>query len=249
MPLKGIDRTVNTGKSEKSNTTERKDGRIMRVEDLKSRQFKGFLAEQEALRLYELAKEASLLGPCLEIGSYCGLSAAYLGLGCRESGGLLFSIDHHRGSEEQQPGQEYFDPDLLDSQTGLIDTFRIFRAVISDLSLEDTVVPIVARSQIVARCWRTPLGLVFIDGGHTFNAAYQDYNGWASHIVPGGYLVIHDIFPDPAKGGQAPYCIYNLATASGLFDELPMVNTLGVLRRTACGQTAREALKRWKDLG
>jgi len=221
----------------------------MRVEDLKSRQFKGFLAEQEALRLFELAGEASLLGPCLEIGSYCGRSAAYLGLGCKQKGGLLFSIDHHRGSEEQQPGQEYFDPELLDRETGLVDTFRIFRATISDLSLEDTVIAIVARSQIVARCWRTPLGLVFIDGGHTFEAAYQDYNGWASHIVPGGYLVIHDIFPDPAKGGQAPFCIYNLAIASGLFTELPMVNTLGVLRRTPCGQTAGAAEKKWKELG
>lgn len=187
--------------------------------------------EEEARRLYELAREAARLGPCLEIGSYCGRSATYLGMGCRESGGILYSIDHHRGSEEQQPGQEYFDPDLVNRETGQIDTLPLFRKTIAAFDLDDTVIPIVAKSAIVAGFWSTPLGLVFIDGGHTFEAALADYSGWVSHIMPGGFLVIHDIFPDPAKGGQAPYCIYRKALASGLFSELPMTKTLGVLRR------------------
>ncbi len=199
--------------------------------ELLIKEIKGFIAREEAMRLYELAREASLIGPCLEIGSYCGKTASYIGMGCRENGGILFSIDHHRGSEEQQPGEEYFDPDLLDKETGMIDTFRIFRKTISDLGLEDTVIPIVARSEVVAGSWGTPLGMVFIDGGHTFEAAIADYNCWAPHILPGGFLAIHDIFPDPSKGGQAPRHIYNLALASGLFTELPMINTLGILKR------------------
>lgn len=185
----------------------------------------------EAMRLYELAKEASLIGPCLEIGSYCGKAASYIGMGCKEKGGILFSVDHHRGSEEQQPGEEHFDSDLLDKETGMIDTFRIFRKTISDLGLEDTVIPIVAKSGVVAGPWATPLGMVFIDGGHTFETAIVDYHCWAHHILPGGFLAIHDIFPDPSKGGQAPRHIYNLALDSGLFAELPMIDTLGVLKR------------------
>ena len=199
--------------------------------ELLIKEIKGFIAREEAMRLYELAREASLIGPCLEIGSYCGKTASYIGMGCRENGGILFSIDHHRGSEEQQPGEEYFDPDLLDKETGMIDTFRIFRKTISDLGLEGTVIPVVARSEVVAGSWGTPLGMVFIDGGHTFEAAIADYNCWAPHILPGGFLAIHDIFPDPSKGGQAPRHIYNLALASGLFTELPMINTLGILKR------------------
>jgi hypothetical protein len=220
----------------------------MGIEKIKSLPLKGFLDDVEAYRLYELAKEASRLGPCLEIGSYCGKSTAYLGLGCKESSGILFSIDHHRGSEEQQPGQEYFDPELLDKETGLIDTFRIFRKTIQDLDLEDTVVPIVSRSSLVSRHWSTPLGLVFIDGGHTFEAAFHDYNGWASHLVPGAYLAIHDIFPDPSKGGQAPHCVYDLAVASGLFLEMPITGTLGVLRRASCDQVPIRAQQKWRDL-
>jgi len=196
---------------------------------------KGFLDEDEGRRLYEIALEAGRLGPCLEIGSYCGKSAIYLGTACREACTILFSIDHHRGSEEQQPGQEYFDPELFDAQTGCVDTFKNFRKTIATAGLEDTVVPMVCKSEVAARLWATPLSLVFIDGGHTYEIAFTDYNAWAGHIMPGGYLLIHDIFKDPAKGGQAPYNIYNLALASGLFQELPMIKTLGVLKRLSCG--------------
>ena len=192
---------------------------------------KGFLDEEEGRYLYEIALEAGRMGPCLEIGSYCGKSAIYLGTGCRENNGILFSIDHHRGSEEQQPGEEYFDPDLLDPLTSRIDTFKEFRKTIEMAKLEDTVVPIVSRSEVAARFWVTPLSLVFIDGGHSYEAVYTDYTCWSKHIIPDGYLLIHDIFPDPEKGGQAPYHIYNLAIASGLFHEFPMIKTLGVLKR------------------
>ncbi len=192
---------------------------------------KGFLDEEEGMRLYETALEASRLGPCLEIGSYCGKSTIYLGSACRENKGILFSIDHHRGSEEQQPGEEYFDPDLFDEDVGLMDTFKNFRKAIEKTGLFYTVVPIVSRSDVVARLWSTPLSLVFIDGGHSYEAVHTDYKCWAKHLIPGGYLLIHDIFDDPKKGGQAPYQVYGLAKESGLFRELPMTKTLGVLKR------------------
>lgn len=211
----------------------RADLPAMDIQAILSRPIKGFLDDDEAVRLYELAREASRLGPCLEIGSYCGKSAACLALGCREGGSVLFSIDHHRGSEEQQPGEEYFDPDLLDPETGRIDSFRLFRRTMDELGLEDTVIPIVSTSRVAARAWRTPLSLVFIDGGHSFETVFSDYASWAHQVLPGGYLVFHDIFTDPAEGGQAPWQVYRLALASGLFRELPRFKTLGILQRAA----------------
>jgi predicted O-methyltransferase YrrM len=219
----------------------------MDIEALKSRSFKGFMADDEAERLYELAREAAARGPCLEIGSYCGRSAAYLGLGCQEAGGLLYSIDHHEGSEEQQPGQPYHDPELVNPASERIDTFPIFRKTLRELSLEQSVIPIVCRSEIVSRNWSTPLSLIFIDGGHTFEAAFNDYNGWVSHLTAGGFLLIHDIFPDPAQGGRAPACIYDLALASGLFTELPMVRTLGVLQRAPTDTLTDVARRYWEQ--
>ena len=192
---------------------------------------KGFLDEEEGRCLYEIALEAGRLGACLEIGSYCGKSTLYLAVACQKSCSILFSIDHHQGSEEQQPGEEYFDPDLYDPQTGGVNTFKAFRATIKRGGLEDTVVPIVSRSEVAAHLWATPLSLVFIDGGHSMEAACTDYKSWAGHILPGGFLLIHDIFIDPSQGGQAPHHIYNLALESGLFQEVKMVKTLGVLKR------------------
>jgi len=201
---------------------------------------KGYLAEDEGLRLFELALEAAPLGPCLEIGGFCGKSTVYLGTACKQRGRTLFSIDHHRGSEVQQPGQQYYDPKLLDKKSGLIDSFPYFRATIEKAGLEGTVVPIVAKSCTVAQDWATPLSLIFVDGGHSYEAVITDYRSWTPHLLPSGFLVFHDIFFDPTKGGQAPYEVYKIALSSGLFEELPMTNTLGVLQLRAIDAPAKK---------
>lgn len=203
---------------------------MLPIEELINR-IKGFLDREEGARLYEVALDASRMGPCLEIGSYCGKSAIYLGSACKENNGTLFSLDHHMGSEEQQPGEQYFDPETYDIKFLHMDTFPLFRQAILEAHLEDTVVPIVAASSVAARQWSTPLSLVFIDGGHSYESAYTDYQSWAGHIISGGYLLIHDIFENPEEGGQAPYQVYQLALSSGLFQELPRTKTLGVLKR------------------
>ena len=192
---------------------------------------KGFLDPVEGAALYDRCIAAGELGPTLEVGSYCGKSTLYLGEACRLTGKSLFAVDHHLGSEEHQPGEEYHDGDLFDEATGLMDSFREFRRTIRLAKLEEVVVPLVAPSHVAARNWCTPLAMVFIDGGHSLEAAMTDFRSWATHIVPGGILAIHDIFPDPAAGGQAPFEIFKLAVRSGLFQELEVVKSLGVLRR------------------
>ena len=194
-------------------------------------QIKGFLAEDEALALYQQALATSSAGPVLEIGSYCGKSTIYLGLACRHTGSTVFALDHHRGSEEHQIGEYFHDPSLYDPGEGLVDTFREFRRNIRQAGLDEVVVPIVAGSEAAARHWQTPLAMVFIDGGHSLDAALTDYRCWMPHLRRGGTLAIHDLFADTREGGQAPYAIYRLARASGLFEDLGQVNTLGLLRR------------------
>jgi predicted O-methyltransferase YrrM len=192
---------------------------------------KGFLHPEEGSRLFELALDAARRGPCLEVGSYCGKSTVYLGSACRERDELLYAVDHHRGSEEHQPGEGYHDPELLDRDSGRMDSFRAFRRTLARAGLEETVVPLVTTSALAARHWHTPLSLVFVDGGHSRAAALTDYRSWACHVQPGGYLAIHDLFPNPEEGGQAPIEIYRLALASGLFAALETTRTLGVLQR------------------
>ena len=194
---------------------------------------KGFLSEGEGARLYELAYAASGIAPCLEVGSYCGKSATFLGEGCRARGKYrLFSVDHHGGSEEQQPGQEYFDADLYDAALGCVNTLPLFLSNLRRAGLEEWVVPIVGRSSIVAANWRGGgLGLVFIDGGHAKATVEDDYRGWGRLVAPGGWLCFHDIYPNPADGGQAPLEVFEAARASGRWRFAGMVGSLGLLQR------------------
>ena len=188
----------------------------------------------EGLALYAAAGEVARLGlPLLEVGTYCGRSTILLAEAAREAGTVAVTVDHHRGSEEQQPGWQYHDPSLVDPDPDIaqMDTLPVFRRTLYKAGLEEHVIALVGRSPRIAALWGTPLGLVFIDGGHTDEHACGDYEGWTPHLAPGGLLVIHDVFPDPADGGQAPYGIYRRALESGVFTELPATRSLRVLRR------------------
>ncbi|RSS43356.1 class I SAM-dependent methyltransferase [Streptomyces sp. WAC07061] len=197
---------------------------------------KGFMPVREGLALYEAAAGAAALGlPLLEVGTYCGRSTILLADAAREAGVPAITVDHHRGSEEQQPGWEYHDPSVVDPEVGLMDTLPTFRRTLHRAGLEEHVIAVVGRSPQVAAAWGGKLGFVFIDGGHTDEHATGDYEGWAPHVVEGGTLVIHDVFPDPADGGQAPYRIYLRALASGAFEEVSVTDSLRVLRRTGAG--------------
>jgi MMP 1-O-methyltransferase len=190
----------------------------------------GFMPENEGLALHRAALAAARWGPLLEVGSYCGKSAIYLGAAAQECGSVLFTVDHHRGSEENQPGRPYHDPRLVDD-AGRVDTFPHLRDALAGAELEDVVVAIVGRSATVARHWHTTLAMLFIDGGHSQAAVDADYDGWVPHVMPGGVLAIHDVFPDPADGGRPPFVVYQRALASGGFEEIEAEGSLRILRR------------------
>lgn len=183
----------------------------------------------EGLALYEAGLEAAQLGPLLEIGSYCGKSAVYLGAAARERGTVLFSIDHHLGSEEMGPAFKHHDPEVIDPVTGRMNSFPFFQRTIEAAGLTGVVVAIVGDSPTVAREWTTQLGLVFIDGAHSEEPARADYESWAPKLVPGGLLAIHDVFEDPADGGQGPFHVYERAKRDGFHDET-RTGTLCVVR-------------------
>jgi hypothetical protein len=195
-----------------------------------ARAAKGFMPDDEGLALHEAGVDGGRLGPLLEIGTYCGKSAVYLGAAARDAGTVLFTVDHHRGSEENQAGWEHHDPEVVDPETGKMDTLPFFRRTIHDADLEDVVVAIVGHSIPVARAWQTPLGFLFIDGGHAEDVAMADYAGWSPHVVSGGVLAIHDVFEDPDAGGQAPFHVWQRAVADGFAPE-STTGSLRILRR------------------
>jgi len=192
---------------------------------------KGFMDAGEGAALYAAALAESPRGPVLEVGTYCGKSAVYLGTACKEAGGVLFAVDHHRGSEENQPGWEHHDLETWDESAGAMDTLPFLRRTLRAAELEDVVIPIIGRSATVAANWETPLAMLFIDGGHSREMAFTDYNGWSGKVMPGGLMAIHDVFPNPEDGGRPPYEIYCEALESGKWREERAVKSLRFLRR------------------
>lgn len=192
----------------------------------------GFMPADEGRALHDAALRYFDRGVGVEIGTYCGKSTLLLGAAAAATDSVLYTIDHHHGSEEHQPGWEYHDASLVDDVTGRFDTLPTFRRTLDDAGLDDNVVAVVGKSAVVARGWRTPLQLLFVDGGHSEAAAHQDFEGWAPWVACGGALIIHDVFPDPRDGGQAPYQIYCRALQSGEFIEKSTTGSLRVLERT-----------------
>jgi predicted O-methyltransferase YrrM len=191
---------------------------------------KGFMPEAEAEALYDAAWAVAPYGPILEIGTYCGKSATWLGAAAAVRGGRVVTIDHHRGSEENQAGWEHHDAELVDPSVGLMDTLPFFRRTMHAAGLEDVVTAVIARSPMAASLWSTPLAMLFIDGGHAEEHAQADYANWSGFVMSDGVLAIHDVFPDPADGGQAPFHVWERAIGDG-FREVRQVGSLRVLRR------------------
>ena len=196
---------------------------------------KGFMPPDEGDALWDAAVAAARAvpgQPMLEVGSYCGRSTIWLGDAAEQTGTVVFAVDHHRGSEENQAGWDHHDREVVDPRVGKMDTLPFFRAAIHDAELESSVLAIVGRSPIVAASWTTPLSFLFIDGGHGEEPARLDYEGWAPHVAVGGTLAIHDVFPDPADGGRPPYeQIFVPALESGRFRLQSATGSLRVLQR------------------
>lgn len=194
-------------------------------------QVQGFMPADEGRALYDAALRYLRGGTGVEIGTYCGKSTLLLGAAAQQTASVLYTIDHHHGSEEHQAGWEYHDASLVDEVTGLFDTLPTFRRTLDTAQLDEHVVTIVGKSPLVARAWRAPLQFLFIDGGHSEDAANRDFDGWAKWVDAGGALVIHDVFPDPKDGGRPPYYIYCRAIDSGKFREVSATGSLRVLER------------------
>jgi len=192
---------------------------------------KGFLSDKEAQKLQELFLNVHHLGSVLEIGTYCGKSTLNFALVAKKINGLIYTVDHHMGSEEHQLGEEYHDEDLYDKRLEKFNTLPEFLKNLRSSNLSQFIIPIISKSSEASRTFSELISLLFIDGGHSLEAALKDYNSWKDKICSGGLLVIHDVFPNPQDGGRPPYEIYSKAQKSKHFEDLGIYETLGILKK------------------
>ena len=192
---------------------------------------KGFLSDKEAKKLQELFLKVHHLGSVLEIGTYCGKSALNFSDIAKDVNGLVYTVDHHTGSEEHQYGEEYHDSELFDERLKKFNTLPEFLNNLKFKKMAKFIIPIIDNSQNASKVFSEKISLLFIDGGHSFETALSDYNAWKDKICSGGLLVIHDVFPNPKDGGRPPYEIYTLARESKEFNDLGLYETLGILKK------------------
>jgi predicted O-methyltransferase YrrM len=192
---------------------------------------KGFLSDKEAKKLQELFLNVHHLGAVLEIGTYCGKSTLNFAHVAKKINGLVFTVDHHTGSEEHQLGEEYHDEDLFDKRLNKFNTLPEFLKNIRSSNLGQFIIPLINKSSEASETFSELISMLFIDGGHSSEAAFSDYNSWKDKISSGGLLVIHDVFPNPEDGGRPPFEIYSAAQKSKEFDDLGIYETLGILKK------------------
>lgn len=189
-----------------------------------SDQTMGWLFPAEGPALFEAALSVPC-GPIVEVGSYCGKSTVFLGAAAEQLDTVVFAVDHHRGSPEMQAGRENHNPAVADSD-GAHDTLFEFRRTIMAAGLEDHVIAVVGASTVVAACWQTPIGMVFIDAAHDFLGCRADFVAWAGWVAPGGVLAFHDTtIPDVNAVA--------LEAVQAGFEFESQIDTLRVLRRPA----------------
>lgn len=192
---------------------------------------KGFLDLNEGIALYEEVKRVSENNFCVEIGSYCGKSTCFIGQACKENKSKLITIDHHKGSEEQQLGELYFDAEVYDEKLGRVNTLPLLEKNLAKFDLEDVVKPLVMDSISASKIVENNADLIFIDGSHTFESAESDYELWKNKIKKGGTLAIHDVYDSEDEGGQAPNKIFKQSLNEG-FNFMKRIKSLVLLQKS-----------------
>ena len=192
---------------------------------------KGFLELNEGIALYEEVKRVSKNNFCVEIGSYCGKSTCFIGQACKENKSKLITIDHHKGSEEQQLGELYFDAEVYDEKLGRVNTLPLLEKNLAKFDLEEVVKPLVMDSISASKIVENNADLIFIDGSHTFESAESDYELWKNKIKKGGTLAIHDVYDSEDEGGQAPNKIFKQSLNEG-FNFIKRVKSLVLLQKS-----------------
>lgn len=192
----------------------------------------GWLSEDEAITLYELARELPANAPVVvEIGSWLGKSSLVLSKGLRgKERPTLYCIDPFNGDADATD-KALYSQELGTMNGSLKDSFL---ANMKQHGVLDVVHPLVGYSFEFADDFKEQIDLLFIDGNHAFEAVLKDYEQWSPLLRPGGMIAFHDVVmgtdPDPAGPAMvAKEYIFD----SPLWADVKLVDSLLVARKNS----------------
>ena len=146
----------------------------------------GWLSPVEGYLLYRLARDGEGSGAIVEIGSWMGLSTAWLAAGSKAAG-----REHVHAVDVFDGGPVLKDHDFIRKEGT---TYHRFSENLEGLGLFDYVEPIVAESGAAAQAWtKGAIRLLFIDGDHRYPAVRQDLDLWSPHVTAAGLIILDDV--------------------------------------------------------
>lgn len=145
----------------------------------------GWLDLPEAYLLRDLAKAVD--NDVVEIGCFRGRSTIALCCGVVGSGRLVHSVDPHRAATGVYGGK--FGPE---------DREAYYRNLLGS-GMAQSAALINLTSAQAASAWNSPIGLLFLDGDHSYKATRLDVAIWGAHVVASGFVVFDDA-SDPTGG-------------------------------------------------
>ena len=149
----------------------------------KLRGVEGQIAEEEQTLLYRYAKKTTTDTSIVEIGSYRGKSTICLGLGSRAGNqNTVYAIDPHELFTGVNGGE--FGPKDL----------AAFYSNIIRFGLGNLIRQISLSSFEVGKIWNEKIGLLWLDGDHSYEGVKRDVDQFAKHVVPGGFILFHDSY-------------------------------------------------------
>jgi predicted O-methyltransferase YrrM len=145
----------------------------------------GYLSEREARFLMAAAALSPAEGKNLEIGSFKGRSTVGIAHVTRELGlGKVVAVDPHTSPAST-------DPDL--KRAGQTTSYDDFVANLRAAGVFERVEIKRAYSHDLAREWKDPLRLLWIDGDHTYEGAKADLDMFKPYLQPGAIVAMHDV--------------------------------------------------------
>ena len=122
-------------------------------------------------------------GKNLEIGSFKGRSTVGIAYVTRELGlGTVVAVDPHTSPATT-------DPDLRGKTT----SYEDFVANLTTAGVLERVEIKRAYSHELAREWKDPIRLLWIDGDHTYEGAKADLDMFKPYLVDGAIVAMHDV--------------------------------------------------------
>lgn len=189
---------------------------------------------EEGRKLRTLAEGVVAPNVIVELGSYTGKSTGCLAVGSASGASIpVYAIDLWTEGARDEVGfrQIREGEERHKSRGGEFDeeTWQDFLKRMKKWDTDELVVPIKSATQDEAPKFDQPIGLLFIDAEHKYEAVKRDFADWSPKVIEGGTICMHDYKRgNPQKDG-----VKRTVEEQDEWDVVEVVRTMAVLRRRA----------------